>query len=69
MNKCVIHVEKHRSSCGYTKVKLLPEVYQRLVTICNITGKTIQDTTDELLTFAMDNTEIYNGDTKINIEI
>lgn len=69
MSKYVLQVEKGRSIQGYTRVRVLPETHQRLMTICNITGKTLQDAVDELLNYAMNNTEIYNGDTKINIKI
>lgn len=69
MSKCIIKVERYKASAGYTKVILLPEIYQRVVNLSRITGKTIQDTVEILMNFAIDNVEIYSNDKKIDINL
>lgn len=54
-NECVIKCNPHRElACGYTKVKIMPESYSRIVLIAGMTGKSIQDLTNELLNYAID---------------
>ena len=81
-NECVIKCNPHRElACGYTKVKIMPENYSRIVLIachtCNqnysrivliagMTGKSIQDLTNELLNYAIDYVVIDVDGNKIN---
>ena len=66
-NECVIKCNPHRElACGYTKVKIMPEYYSRIVLIAGMTGKSIQDLTNELLNYAIDYVVIDVDGNKIN---
>ena len=63
-NECVIKCNPHRElACGYTKVKIMPENYSRIVLIA---GMSIQDLTNELLNYAIDYVVIDVDGNKIN---
>ena len=65
-NGCIIKCNPNKTAlgCGYTKVKVQPQTYSSIVLIASMTGKTLQDITDELLTFAIENTSVeLNGNT------
>lgn len=52
-DSCVIKCEPHRElACGYTRVKIMPNNYSKIILISGMTGKTIQDVTNELLEYA-----------------
>lgn len=66
-NECVIKCNPHRElACGYTKVKVMPENYSRIVLIAGMTGKSIQDLANELLNYAIDYVVIDVDGNKIN---
>lgn len=66
-NECVIKCNPHRElACGYTKVKIMPENYSRIVLIAGMTCKSIQDLTNELLNYAIDYVVIDVDGNKIN---
>ncbi len=49
-------------AAGFTKVKVMPENYQKIISITGMTGKTIQSVVDELLAYALDNVRVdVNG--------
>lgn len=51
---CIIRCKPKKSrECGFTKVIISPDKHMKLVFASSITGKTIQDITDELLEFAL----------------
>ena len=55
----VIKSVPHRElATGYTKVRVLPENYSKIILITGMTGKTIQDVVDELLKYALNNVKI-----------
>lgn len=65
-NECVIKCNPNKAvlGCGYTRVRVQPQTYSSIVLIASMTGKTLQDVTDELLTFAIENTSVeLNGNT------
>lgn len=52
-DNCIIRCEPHRElACGYTKVKIMPNNYSKIILIAGMTGKSIQDITNELLEYA-----------------
>lgn len=56
---CIIQCKPKKSrECGFTKVIISPDKHMKLVFASSITGKTIQDITDELLAFAMSRARI-----------
>ncbi len=58
-NACVIECNPQlQLAGGYTRVKVMPKNYADLVTIAGMTGKTLQDVVDELLTYAISHTKI-----------
>lgn len=60
-DNCVIKCNPHRElATGYTRVRVMPENYSKIILIVGMTGKTIQDVVDELLTYAIKNTKIQN---------
>jgi len=60
---CVIQCNTGTNlTLGYTKVKVHPNNYSDVVMIAGVTGKTIQDVVDELLSFAIRNTRIMKQD-------
>lgn len=64
----VIQCEPHRElACGYTKVKIMPNNYSKIILISGMTGKSIQSITNELLEFAISKASIQSGETTINI--
>lgn len=63
-NECVIKRNPHRE-LGKV-VKIMPENYSRIVSIAGMTGKSIQDLTNELLNYAIDYVVIDIDDNKIN---
>ena len=69
--KCVIKVNNYTNlSNGYTKVKVLPEAYAKIITITGITGQTIQDVANSLLLYALEHTQIEGNDgQRINIDL
>lgn len=68
-NECVIKCNPNKTAlgCGYTKIRVLPENYSGIVLIASMTGKTLQDVTDELLAFAIKNTTVNVGGKNIKI--
>lgn len=64
--KCNPHPHRELAS-GYTKVKIMPENYSKIILIAGMTGKTIQEVTNELLTYAVKNTKIEHEDGFINL--
>ena len=59
---CIIKCNPQRNLVsGYTKVKVMPENYSKIVLIAGVTGKTIQEIVDELLTFAIKKAQIQQG--------
>ncbi|MBQ9898529.1 MAG: hypothetical protein IJM44_03625 [Ruminococcus sp.] len=57
--QCVIQCkQKKQRDCGFTKVIISPDKHMKLVFASSITGKTIQDITDELLEFALSHAKI-----------
>ena len=66
VKKCVIKCNRQENlAAGYTRVRVLPKNYTRLVTITGITGETLQSVVDKLLTFALDNCVIEDESGKI----
>ncbi len=58
-NECIIKSNPHRElACGYTKVKIMPDNYSQIILIAGMTGKSIQDLTNELLNYAVANVTI-----------
>lgn len=56
---CIIQCKPKKSrDCGFTKVIISPDKHMKLVFASSITGKTIQDITDELLEFALSRARI-----------
>lgn len=67
-SSCIIKCNPHRElASGYTKVKIMPENYSKIILIAGMTGKTIQEVTNELLTYAVKNTKIEHEDGFINL--
>lgn len=65
-NKCVIKCEGTPGlAAGYTRVRVTPKVYPRLVLLTGVTNKTMQDTVEELLDYALKNVEIKKADGSI----
>lgn len=64
----IIRCEPHRElACGYTKIKVMPDNYSKILLIASMTGKTIQDVANELLEFAISKTSVQSGETTINL--
>lgn len=64
-NKLVFDISSANSlSCGYTRVRIMPRNYNKIVSIASITGKTIQDTVDILVEYALNNCEVKLSDGK-----
>lgn len=67
-DNCIIKCNPHRElTTGYTKVKVMPENYSKIVLIAGVTGKSIQDIVNELLTFAVGKTKIETNNGHIDI--
>ena len=67
-DRFVIQCEPHRElACGYTKVKIMPNNYSKIILIAGVTGKSIQDITNELLEFAVSKVSVQNGETTIHL--
>ncbi len=67
-NSCIIKSLPHRElTTGYTRVRVMPENYSKILVITGVTGKTIQDVVDELLKFAISNTKIDVDGTVIDL--
>nr|DAJ63510.1 MAG TPA: CopG-like protein [Caudoviricetes sp.] len=57
--KCVFQRKPNASlACGYTRVRVMPDNYSKIITVTGITGRTIQDVVNELIEFALQNVEI-----------
>lgn len=54
-------------ACGYTKVRIMPNNYSKILLIVGMTGKSIQDVTNELLEFAISKTSVQSGETTISL--
>lgn len=69
-NKCVMRVQSRKLNGSYTKVKLMPENYDRCQLVASLTGDTLQNVTDRLISYALDNCVIVddNGE-QISVEI
>lgn len=64
--KCIIKCEPRRElACGYTKVKIMPNNYSKIILISGITGKSIQDLTNELLEYAISKASIQVDENNI----
>ena len=62
-DKCVIKcVGAPGLAAGYTRVRVTPKVYSRLVLLTSVTNKTMQDTVEELLDYALNNVRIEKAD-------
>ena len=65
-NKCVIKcVGTPGLAAGYTRVRVTPKVYSRLALFTSVTNKTMQDTVEELLDYALKNVQIEKADGKV----
>ena len=63
MENCIIKCSPQRNLVsGYTKVKVMPDNYSKIILISGCTGKTIQEVVDELLSFAISRTQIQQDD-------
>ena len=61
--KCVIkRVGSPGLAAGYTRVRVTPKVYSRLVLLTSVTNKTMQDTVEELLDYALNNVRVEQED-------
>lgn len=68
-NKCSIRCNT-KGTIGVTKVIISQENYSKICFISNVTRKTIQEVTSELLTFSLKNLEICGDDgTPLNIKL
>lgn len=69
IEKCIIKCEPRRElACGYTKVKIMPNNYSKIILVAGITSKSIQDLTNELLEYAINNASIQvDEDTIVNV--
>lgn len=64
----VIQCEPRRElSCGYTKVKIMPNNYSKIVLIAGMTGKSIQDISNDLIEYALTKTDVKSADTVISV--
>lgn len=52
-------------AAGYTKIKVFPQNYSKLILVASITGKNLQEVTDELLAQALNNLQIEKLDGSI----
>ena len=67
--KCSIRCHT-KCSVGVTKVIISQDNYSKICFVSNITRKTIQEVTSELLTYALKNLEICGDDgTPLNIKL
>lgn len=67
---CVIKSLPHRElATGYTRVRIMPDNYSKIILITGMTGKTIQDVVDELLKFAISNTKIDVDGTMLDLSV
>lgn len=67
-DSCVIQCNPHRElACGYTKVKIMPNNYSKIILIAGMTGKSIQEVTNELLEYAISKTVVQSDDNFISI--
>lgn len=67
-DNCVIQCNPHRElACGYTKVKIMPNNYSKIILIAGMTGKSIQEVTNELLEYAISKTVVQSDDNFISI--
>lgn len=67
-DSCIIKCNPQRAlAAGYTKVKIMPQNYSKIILISGMTGKSIQDIVDELLAYAISKTEIEQNDTKVEL--
>lgn len=62
MESCIIKCSQRNLVSGYTKVKVMPDNYSKIILISGCTGKTIQEVVDELLSFAISRTQIQQDD-------
>lgn len=61
-NDCIIKCNHLNIAAGYTRVRVMPGVYSKLVMITGVTGRTMQDVVDALLTYAIDYVKIEQAD-------
>lgn len=62
-NECIIKCKPCKEvACSYTKVKITPDIHSNIILISGVTGKSIQDITNELLEFAISRTSIQSND-------
>ena len=69
LRKCVFQCKtKNTLACGYTRVRIMPDNYSKIITVTSMTGKTIQDVVDELIEFALQNVELQvDSNTRIQL--
>jgi hypothetical protein len=62
-DKCVMKcIGAPGLAAGYTKVRVKPKVYSRLVLLTSVTNKTMQDTVEELLDYALNHVSVEQED-------
>lgn len=67
-SSCIIKCNPQRMlTSGYTKTKIMPENYSKIILITGMTGKSIQEVTNELLSYAIKNAKIKSEDGFISL--
>ena len=61
-NDCIIKCNHLNLAAGYTRVKITPSVYPNVIMIAGMTGRTLQDVVNELLTYAIGYVKIEQAD-------